>query len=70
MTHPTVWNTKANFKVVRLDVCNIRDRERNIFSWLAIAVNPRNVARKTIKLPMEDGRLPGFSLEEIKLRNQ
>ncbi|MHC5599474.1 MAG: hypothetical protein ACYTXC_26660 [Nostoc sp.] len=45
LTRPTVWNIKANFKVVRQDVRNIRDWGKNTVSWLTIVVNPSGVVR-------------------------
>jgi hypothetical protein len=61
LTHPTVWNRKANFKVVRLAADTSEFGEKAFLAG-SHCVSPRNVIRETIKLPMEDGWLPGFSL--------
>jgi hypothetical protein len=41
MTHPTVWNRKANFKVVRLAADTSEIGENVNPAGSAIAVNPR-----------------------------
>ena len=52
---PTASNRQANFKVVRL-AADRSEFGKEYPRWLVIAINPRDVVRKKIKLPLEEGR--------------
>ncbi|MDJ0619201.1 MAG: hypothetical protein QNJ63_21080 [Calothrix sp. MO_192.B10] len=61
MTHPTVWNRKANFKVVRLAAATSENTGKTQILLASYCCKSKISVPRKIELPVEDGRLPGFS---------